>query len=61
MSNIEIKETIKKARLYQYEIAQKLGITEFTLCVWFRSELSPDRKEKILSAITELVSEGGES
>ena len=59
--NLEVKEAIKKARLYQYQIAQKLGITEITLCVWFRSELSPDRKEKILNAIAELVSEGSEA
>lgn len=54
MSNDEIKAIIKKNRLYSYEVAEQIGITEFTLCRWFRKEMTEEQKEKILSAIAAL-------
>ena len=54
MTNAEIREQIKKSRIFQYEIAQQLGVTEFTLCTWFRTELTAERRKKILEAINQL-------
>lgn len=54
MKNLEIREAIKKSRFMQYEIAQQIGISEFSLCRWFRQELTAEQKEKILTAIEQL-------
>ena len=52
--NETVREAIKKSRLYQWQIAEKIGISEFTFTRWLRSELSDERKELILKAIAEL-------
>lgn len=52
--NDEIKREIRKARLMQYEIAAKIGVSEYTLCRWFRRELTPEQRDKVLAAIAEL-------
>lgn len=51
MKNQEIKRAIKESRIMQYEIAAQIGISEYTLCKWFRKELTPEQQEQILSAI----------
>lgn len=52
--NYSIKQIIKESRYRQYEIAAKIGISEYTFCKWFRKELTQEQKELILSAIEEL-------
>ena len=54
MPNSEIKQEIRKHRLYQYEVATELGVSEFTLCVWLRHELEPERKQRVMEAIERL-------
>lgn len=51
MKNIEIKTKIKESRIMQYEIAAKIGISEYTLCRWFRKELTSEQRMQILDAI----------
>lgn len=51
MKNKEIRKLINDNRIYYYEIAHIIGISEFTLSIWFRKELSAIKKEKIISAI----------
>lgn len=52
--NQEIKQLIAKKRLRQYEVADQLHISEFTLSRWLNRELDPNRKQKILKAIDEV-------
>lgn len=52
--NYSIKQIIKESRYRQYEIATKIGISEYTFCKWFRKELTQEQRELILSAIEEL-------
>ena len=52
--NYSIKQIIKESRYRQYEMAAKIGISEYTFCKWFRKELTQEQKELILSAIEEL-------
>ena len=52
--NDKIKQAIKRSRFMQYEIATAIGISEYTLCKWFRKELTAEQQEKILSAIDRL-------
>ena len=49
--NKDIKEKIKAAGLYQYQVADICGVSETTLVRWLRYELSPEKKEMIMKAI----------
>lgn len=57
MSNNEIKSIISLSGINQYEVASKIGITKFYLCRLFRQELSDKWKEKIVSAIKEILTQ----
>lgn len=37
----------------QWELADLLGVSEFTLTRWLRKELTEDKKEQLLKAINE--------
>lgn len=57
MKNVEIREILRKRRIFNYEVAQQLGITEFTFCRWLREEFSVERRKLVLEAIDELTIE----
>ena len=58
MFNIEIRTAIKKARLFNYEVAAELGLHETSFSRKLaREELSPEEKEKVLTAIKTLTTE----
>lgn len=45
----DLKKVLKKKGLWQYELADVVGISEYTLCKWLRDENEiPERKEKLL-------------
>lgn len=52
--NEEIRKAIKKSRIKQYEIAAQIGVSECTFCKWLRTELTSERKERILTAIGQI-------
>lgn len=51
MENLEIREEIRKSRLFHYEIADALGVSESAFSKWLRSEMDAERKEKVIRAI----------
>ncbi len=51
--NLEIRSAITERGLRHYEVANKLKITQTTFSHWLQSELSEDKKTKILKAIEE--------
>ena len=53
--NEVLKKEIKAARLYNYEIAEQLGISEPTFYRMLRKELSPRDRELITNAIKRLI------
>lgn len=55
MTGKEIQEIIKRNRLYQWEVAQELHISEFTLSRWFRENLNEEREKLILEAVEKLL------
>lgn len=55
--NNDIKAKAKEARVKQWEIAEKLGITEFTFSRRLRHELPDSEKSRIMSIIDELAKE----
>lgn len=54
MTGKDIQNLIKKKRLYQWEVAQEIGINEFTLSRWLRGGLTKEREATILEAIKKL-------
>lgn len=57
--NTDIKEMIKEAGLYQYQVAREVGISEPQFIRWLRYDLSNDKEDKIIKAINKL--KGGEA
>ena len=51
MANIEIRNALKEKKMFNYELAELLGITEWTLSRKLRKELPTDEKQKILNII----------
>lgn len=50
-ANLELRQELSKRRMYQYELAELLGITEEGLSRKLRKELSKEDKEKIMGVI----------
>ena len=53
MNNLKIRQAIAKHRLKYYEVAKEIGISPFTLSVWLREELAPEREKLVMKAIDE--------
>lgn len=51
MNNKEIREKIAKKRLKHYEVAQAIGITQYTFSHWLQTEMDPEKKSIVLKAI----------
>lgn len=58
MPNSEIRTIIKRNRLFHYEIADALGISESAFSKWMRSEMDDCKKQKVIQAIGNII--GGE-
>ena len=57
MTNVEIRSTAKKAGVRQWQIAEKLGISEFTLIRRMRHDLTQEQQKEILNAIIDIAEE----
>ncbi len=57
--NDDIRRQIRQAGLYQYEVAEALGLTEWTFIRWLRKRLPADKAEKVLQAIKFLAQRKG--
>ncbi|KAB3534411.1 hypothetical protein F8154_08885 [Alkaliphilus pronyensis] len=51
MNNNEIRKALSDANMKQWQLAELLGITEWTLSRKLRKELPEDKKEEILDLI----------
>lgn len=56
-NNKEIRRLIKRSKIYHYEIANKLGISETTFVRRLRNELSEYDRQKVLEAIDSIRKE----
>lgn len=52
--NVEIRDKMKKKGIRQYEIANELQLAPGTFAHWLQSELTPERKERVLNAIASI-------
>ena len=57
MNNLEIRTAIKKSRLFNYEVADGLGMSETYFSRKLRKELPEEEKQKILEVIEKLSKE----
>lgn len=54
-ANENIRTTISRFRLRQWEVAEAVGISDSRLSVWLRTPLRDDRKKRVLDAIDKLT------
>ncbi|MDR1568605.1 MAG: hypothetical protein LBS33_08015 [Streptococcaceae bacterium] len=54
-ANQEIRNTIFTHNIRNWQIAEKIGISDSRFCVWLRTPLNDERKAKVLKAIEELT------
>lgn len=57
MKNIAVREAIRNARLFNYEVAAALGISETSFSRKLRHELPEKETGKILGIIAQLAEE----
>lgn len=55
MCNLDVREAIKNAGVYHYQVAEALGISEGTFCKMLRKELPEDQKCAVYNAIKQFV------
>ncbi|MBS7576830.1 MULTISPECIES: hypothetical protein [unclassified Enterococcus] len=54
-ANQEIRNIIFTHNIRNWQIAEKIGISDSRFCVWLRTPLNDERKAKVLKAIEELT------
>ena len=57
MANQEIKNLIKKQRLFRYEIADAMGISEGYLSTLLRKPLTEEMEQRLKEAINKLTNQ----
>ncbi len=58
MKNAEIRNAIKKAGLHHWQVADEIGISHNTICIWLRHELDGEKLERVRAAIQRLKGGG---
>lgn len=56
MKKDEVKLLMKQNQVKQWEVAEAMGISEFTLCRWLRKDLKGKQLERLNSAIKKVRS-----
>ncbi|MCD7886482.1 MAG: hypothetical protein LUG44_02530 [Clostridiales bacterium] len=57
-NNREIRQRISKGGFYYWEVAQAMGVSAGTLCLWLREELTGERLTRVLAALDTLEGRG---
>ena len=57
MSNKEIRAIMKQEKIFIWQIAEVLSLHETTMIKRFRTEMTDEQKQQVLSAIEEIKSE----
>lgn len=55
MKKVDIRNKLKKSHIFQYELAEAMGMSEMTLLKKLRKEFSLEEKQKIYNIIDELM------
>lgn len=57
MVNLDVKRSLwlaKEQGIFQYEVADAIGVSEATFTRWLRKEMPEDKKKLVLDAIEKL-------
>lgn len=54
MKNKKIRDAIEAAGLRHWQLADRIGISPATLCIWLRHELTGERLERVQAALEAL-------
>lgn len=57
MANIDIRILLQANKIKQYELAEKMDVTESCISKLMRRELKSEQREKVISAIEALIAE----
>lgn len=57
MKNSDIRFAIQQSGFKHWEVAEKIGISNSTFCVWLRKTLTPEKKKIVFEAIERLEEE----
>lgn len=55
MGHIEIKEYMRSKGIKQWEVAEYMGVSEFTLSRWLRRDPNLEKAREIIDAINHLA------
>jgi aminopeptidase-like protein len=50
-ANLEIRSIMKEKKIFQWQVAVEIGISDVTLVRWLRLPLSDEKKEMVMKAI----------
>lgn len=57
-ANEDLRSLMAENHITMWQIGNVIGRNEITICRWFRTELSGEKKELVLKAIEKLIEEG---
>ncbi|MFC4771055.1 MULTISPECIES: hypothetical protein [Enterococcus] len=57
-ANKDLRELIYTERLKNWQVADKIGISDSRFSVWLRTPLNEERRLKVITAINDLKKEG---
>ncbi|MGH1815417.1 hypothetical protein [Enterococcus casseliflavus] len=57
-ANQELRDLIVMHRIRNWEVAEKLGISDSRFSVWLRTPLNDERKSKVEKAVQSLIKKG---
>lgn len=62
MTNEKLRREISKSGLYQWQVADCMGISDITFCRMLRHELTGEQRQRVLDAIERAITkrEGNE-
>lgn len=55
--NQDIKDALKKSAAKKWQVANELGIAESTFNTWLHKQLSTEKKQEIMQAISKVDAE----
>ena len=55
--NSEVIQKMSESDVYQWQVAEAIGISEGALCRWMRKKLSSEQEKQVFKAIDAIVKE----
>ena len=56
--NHDVRAAIRKAKIYQYQVATQLGVNEVTFIRWLRKPLDNRLRDRVFKAIEKVQAKG---